>query len=55
MDVLHFKYDFSSTYSSPASIVRMGNKVLYRGADAAKWLKNQKDRNIKSCAKLSYN
>ena len=41
-------------YLNEPNCVKLGNKVIYSGKDAAKWLKNHKDRNIKSCAKLRY-
>lgn len=41
------------TRNSP-KLVKIGARVIYRGEDAADWLKRQKDRNVMATAKLSY-
>lgn len=41
-------------YHNKPTIVKIGARVIYRGNDAADWLKRQKDRNVKATAKLHY-
>lgn len=49
----HYYNDKWPTTNSP-TLVKIGARVIYRGEDAADWLKRQKDRNVKATAKLFY-
>lgn len=40
-------------HASPTKVMR-GNKVIYQSDDAAKWLKNNKYRNVQATARLTF-